>query len=215
MSSCLIIGAGPGIGAAVARRFAAADLPVGLIARSRQTLAPLQAELVEAGHTSVSYPADAGDADSLAGTLRLAMNELGPPHSVVYNAAAWPPGDLLALAPDELLSSLAVNAVGPVAAAQTCADRMTAGASFLITGGGIVFAPDPDMAALSVGKTANRLVSALLSQTLAPRGIHVATVLVAGTVAPGTRFGPDDIAGELWRLHRQSPEAWEHETIWR
>ncbi len=215
MSTGLVIGAGPGVGAAVARRLVREGFDVGLLAREPARLERLREELTTGAPTVATYPVDAADPAALAAALTDAMADLGPPSCVVFNAVAWPAGDLLQIPPSALLDSLAVNAVGPVVAAQTCAPSMPAGASLLVTGGGIVFAPAAAAAGLSLGKTAGRLVTSLLAETLTPKGIHVATVLVAGQVAPGGRFDPDAIAGELWRLHQQPAGAWEHETTWR
>lgn len=215
MSCGFVIGAGPGIGAALARRMAREGLDVGLLARRPEALAMLREELQHKGTEVHTQPVDAADPEGLASTLEELVAILGPPDLVVYNAVAWPPGDLLELTPDELTDSLVVNAVGPVVTAQVCAPHLRSGASLIITGGGIVFAPTAAAASLSVGKIASRVVTRLLAESLALLGIHVATVLIAGEVRPGGRFDPDLVAGEMWRLHTQPREAWEHETVWR
>jgi hypothetical protein len=54
----------------------------------------------------------------------------------------------------------------------------------------------------------------MLDQQYGPAGVHVATVTVAGTVAPGTDFDPDDIAGQYWRLHTQPRPDWQREITY-
>jgi hypothetical protein len=58
-----------------------------------------------------------------------------------------------------------------------------------------------------------RALAELLAKAYGPAGIHVATVTIAGAVAAGTAFDPDDIAEHYWRLHTQPVDAWEHEVL--
>jgi hypothetical protein len=71
----------------------------------------------------------------------------------------------------------------------------------------------PGYVSLSLGKAAVRALVELLDEQYAPAGVHVATVTVAGTVAPGTPFDPDLIAEHHWRLHTQPLVAWEREVV--
>ena len=82
--------------------------------------------------------------------------------------------------------------------------------SFLLTGG----MPEPKSAyvSLSLGKAGVRTLVDLLDQQYGSSGVHVASVTVGGTVAPGTEFDPDDIAEHYWRLHAQPRSAWESEV---
>jgi NAD(P)-dependent dehydrogenase (short-subunit alcohol dehydrogenase family) len=77
------------------------------------------------------------------------------------------------------------------------------GGTILITGG----MPEaiPEVTSLSLGKAGVRALTELLARAYEPAGVHVATVTVAGAVAPGTAFDPDDIAEEYWRLHARPP----------
>jgi NAD(P)-dependent dehydrogenase (short-subunit alcohol dehydrogenase family) len=73
--------------------------------------------------------------------------------------------------------------------------------------------PVPQVTSLSLGKAGVRALAELLAAQFGPAGVHVATVTVAGAVAPGTAFDPDDIADEYWRLHDQPHGAWEREVL--
>jgi NAD(P)-dependent dehydrogenase (short-subunit alcohol dehydrogenase family) len=66
---------------------------------------------------------------------------------------------------------------------------------------------------LSLGKAGVRALTALLAKSYEPAGIHVATVTVAGYVAPGTAFDPNGIAEHYWSLHSQPAGAWEREIV--
>jgi hypothetical protein len=83
--------------------------------------------------------------------------------------------------------------------------------TILITGG--MPEPVPAYTSLSLGKAGVRTLAEILDRTYAPAGVHVATVTVAGGVAPGTAFDPDLIAEHYWELHSQPPEAWELERV--
>ncbi|MEV4354309.1 SDR family NAD(P)-dependent oxidoreductase [Nonomuraea sp. NPDC049625] len=204
MPGVVIIGAGPGIGRSVARRFAREGLPVVLVSRTGTTL-DLDGVL--------TYKADSADEDQLRAALGAAAAELGTPDAVVYNAAIIRPD-----APGEVsvraqLDAWAVNVVGALVAAAHVAPAMArrGSGSFLITGG----MPEPKAryVSLSLGKAGVRTLAALLDQEYGPSGVHVASVTVAGPVAPGTAFDPDDIAEHYWRLHSQPRERWEREVL--
>jgi hypothetical protein len=66
---------------------------------------------------------------------------------------------------------------------------------------------------LSLGKAGVRTLVSLLDQQYGSSGVHVASVTVAGAVAAGTDFDPDDIADHYWRLHTQPPDRWDREII--
>ena len=87
------------------------------------------------------------------------------------------------------------------------------GGSFIITGG--MPEPEPAYVSLSLGKAGVRALVTLLDKEYGASGVHVATVTIAGEVAPGTAFDPGDIAEHYWRLHTQPPEHWEHEVVHR
>lgn len=204
-----MIGAGPGIGAAVARRFARAGLNVGLIARSETTV-----KAVAEGITGDVLPltADSTDEAGLRVALDRVVAEYGVPEVVVYNAAiiqADAVGDLTAR---QHLDAWAVNVVGAITTAAHVVPAMAerGSGSFIITGG--MPEPKPRYVSLSMGKAGVRTLVTLLHQQYGASGVHVATVTVGGAVAPGTAYDPDDIAEHYWRLHHQPREEWEHEV---
>jgi NAD(P)-dependent dehydrogenase (short-subunit alcohol dehydrogenase family) len=213
MAGAVVIGAGPGIGQAVARRFAWEGLPVAVLARSKETLSSAAEALAPTGVPVCALLADSTDEEALRCALDTAASELGPPDVVVYNAAIIQrdaPGDLPAR---RHLEAWAVNVVGAITAAAHVGPGMArrGGGSFIITGG--MPEPDPAYVSLSLGKAGVRALAALLDKQYGPAGVHVATVTVAGTVAPGTAFDPDDIAEHYWRLHQQPRDQWQREVI--
>ncbi|WP_061295396.1 SDR family NAD(P)-dependent oxidoreductase [Herbidospora cretacea] len=210
MPSAVVIGAGPGIGQAVARRFAREGYALTLITRSERTLRAA-AEAVGAPSTLV---ADSTDEEALRRALDEAADRHGLPDVVVYNAAIVRtdgPGDLSV---EEHKNAWAVNVVGALVAAAHVAPAMAERGSgtFLVTSG--MPKPDPRRVSLSLGKAGVRALVTLLDAEWGGRGVHFASVTVAGAVAPGGAFDPDDIAGHYWRLHTQPRGEWQGEVLY-
>ncbi|GAA2451243.1 hypothetical protein GCM10010191_81640 [Actinomadura vinacea] len=213
MSGAVIIGAGPGIGRSVALRFAREGLPVALVARTNAVVRDIAESVGSLGVPVVPLTADSTDETALRASLDAAADRLGPPDVVVYNAAiiqADSPGELSVRAH---LNAWAVNVVGALTAAAHVMPAMARHGSgtFIVTGG----MPEPkrQYVSLSLGKAGVRTLVALLDQQYGPSGVHVATVTVAGPVAPGTDFDPDDIAEHYWRLHLQPRSLREREIV--
>jgi NAD(P)-dependent dehydrogenase (short-subunit alcohol dehydrogenase family) len=210
MAGAVIIGAGPGIGASVARRFGRAGLQVGLVARS---LSSLDRARAATGAPALGVTADAAQQTQLTAALDELVGRMGVPQVLIYNAGlirSDRPGELT---DQQHFAAYAVNVLGAMTSATHLAPPMAAagGGSILITGG--LPEPDPGATSLSLGKAGVRALTFLLARQYGPSGIHVATVTVGGAVAPGSRFDPDRIAEHYWRLHQQPRDAWEQEFV--
>lgn len=204
MPGAVIIGAGPGIGRSVARRFAKEGLRVALVSRTGGTLG-LEGAL--------AYRADSANEDELRAALDAAAGELGTPDVVVYNAAIIRRDSPAEASARVQLDAWAVNVVGALVTAAHVAPAMAArgGGTFIVTGG--MPEPKAGYVSLSLGKAGVRTLVALLDEEYGPSGVHAASVTVAGPVGPGTDFDPDDIAEHYWRLHTQPRERWEREVL--
>src|ERR1022692_3110306 len=162
MAGAVVIGAGPGIGRSVARRFARESMPVALIARNEGTLEDVAKAVSPYGMPVVCLTADSTDETALRAALDAAAGKFGPPDVVVYNAAiirADAPGELTAAAH---LEAWAVNVIGALTAAAHVAPAMArrGNGSFIITGG--MPEPKPQYVSLSLGKAGVRVLVALL-----------------------------------------------------
>lgn len=182
-SPAIVIAAGPGIGLAVARRFAREGLAIAVIARTNATVSALKRDLAPAGAAIVPLTADVTDEVALRTALDTAVARLGPSQVVVYIAGAIQadaPGELTA---QQQLDAWAVNVVGAITAAAHLAPAMArrGGGTYLITSG--VPEPDPAYTSLSLGKAGVRALAVLLDKQYAPIGVRAATVTVAGPVA--------------------------------
>ena len=208
----IIIGVGPGIGISVARRLAREGLTVGMIARSAATIDAALHELSD--FDALGVTADATDEAALRAAIDEIVDRFGVPELLVYNAALTQRDAIGDLSARQQLDAWAVNVVGAITAVAHLAPTMAlAGAGTIVLTGGMP-EPSPDMTSLSLGKAGVRALTKLLARAYEPAGLHVATVTVAGPVAPGTAFDPDKIAQQYWRLHRQPRETWQHEILY-
>ena len=209
--NAVIVGHGPGIGAAVARAFAVEGYSIALLARDAGRLATAAASLPEAA----GFVADVGREDSLVDALGQARARFGDPDVLVYNAAIWRPGPALSIGADEYEADYRVCVTGALVAARQVAPAMVGRGrgSILFTGGGLALHPSAMAPTLSLGKAALRALALVLAQELAPSGVRVGTVTVIGTVAPGTKFDPDEIAKAYLALHRSAPDPKTAETV--
>ena len=211
MPGAIVIGAGPGVGTSVAQRLAREGLTVGVIARTEATVDDALSALSD--YDALGVTADVADEVGLRDALDEIVDRFGTPELLVYNAALIQSDALGELTAQQHLDAWAVNVVGAITAATHLAPQMMqhGTGTIIITGG--MPEPRPEATSLSLGKAGVRALAKLLAAAYGPAGLHVATVTIAGTVAPGTEFDPDDIAEHYWRLYTQAPEAWEHEVI--
>ncbi|WP_199191150.1 SDR family NAD(P)-dependent oxidoreductase [Amycolatopsis sp. CA-126428] len=213
MPGVVIIGAGPGLGLSVARRFAREGLPVAMVARSGEKLKTLADALTPTGVPVITLTADSTDETALRTALDTATAKFGLPQAVVYNAAIIQPdrpGELSVAAHQQ---AWAVNVLGAITAAAHIAPAMSqrGSGSFLITGG--MPDPNPEYVSLSLGKAGVRALVTLLDKQYGPAGVHIASVTVNGPIAPGTAFDPEDIAEHYWHLHAQQRHEWSQELV--
>jgi short-subunit dehydrogenase len=213
----VVVGVGEGIGLAVARRFAREGFRLALVARRADALRGYVDVLTQNGAEAYPFAADAGDVESLVEAFGQIKATMGVSEVLIYNAAAVVSGVPSALDVQQLEVNFRVNVGGALIAAQQVIPEMVARKSgtILFTGGGLALNPNPNYAALAIGKAGLRSLAYSLSAELEPQGVHVATVTVAGFVQPGTHFDPDKIAEKYWELHTQPAGSWEREIVYR
>jgi NAD(P)-dependent dehydrogenase (short-subunit alcohol dehydrogenase family) len=208
----LLIGAGPGVGASVIRRFGREGFRSTLIARG-ETLEQLAAELRSDGLGIEAVSVDIADLDGYRAALDRIFRAPGTPGVVVYNAALPDPGEILDTSVERLRTAYDVDVIGAVVAAQVAIPVLrTAGAgTLLVTSGGFADHPVPALATLSMGKAALRSAATLVAAGVREDGIHAATITIAGSVVRGTAFDPDNIAELFWTAHAGPSDAWQTE----
>jgi NAD(P)-dependent dehydrogenase (short-subunit alcohol dehydrogenase family) len=209
----LLVGTGPGLGAAIARRFAREGYRLTLVARSEETIAPLAEELRGAGADVAVVQADAGDPEYLRGALSPVFADPGAPGVAIYNAALATADELLTVSAQQLADAYAVDVIGGVLTAQLAVPAMRAagGGTLLFTGGGFADALPQTLATLSLGKVALRAVATMLARQLRDDDIHAGSLTILGQIASGTPFDPDSIADAYWAICSEPPDAWREE----
>jgi len=219
MSAAAIIGVGPGLGSALARRFAAGGYDLLLLNRSRPPMQAVVAELSGSPTRVDVRPVDAADRKALVEALTAGAAQLGPIAVLIFNAVALTPEPLTRVNVDALRHDLDVAVGGAVTAVQTALPflaetvRSGAAATILITGGGIALHPHASAGTLPITKAAQRALAFVLAGELRPAGVHVATVTVNGTIGTDPGFTPDPIAEIFWTVHAQPADQWETEIV--
>src|SRR6201994_4845027 len=160
----LLIGAGPGVGAGVVRRFGREGFRSTLISRGG-TLDQLADELRRGGLEIRAVAADIGDLDGYRETLERIFNDSGAPGVVVYNAALPDPGQILETTVERLRTAYDVDVLGAVVAAQVAVPvlRSAGSGTLLVTSGGFPDHTVPPLASLSMGKAAVRSAATLIA----------------------------------------------------
>jgi NAD(P)-dependent dehydrogenase (short-subunit alcohol dehydrogenase family) len=211
----LIVGVGPGLGSALARTFADAGHPLALLARDAGKLATYVAQLHSRGRTARAYAADAGSPTGLRAALQRAIDDLGAPDVLVYNAAVLRTDTPTDGDDDGWANALAVDVLGAKVAAETVLPHLRDGrGSLLFTGGGPALHPSPTAASLSVGKAALRAYVQALHAQLHGTGVHATSITITGFIGGGEeRFDPDVLARTYLDLHRQPQAEWQPELL--
>jgi NAD(P)-dependent dehydrogenase (short-subunit alcohol dehydrogenase family) len=216
-----IIGVGPGLGFALARRFAA-EYAVALVARGKDKLANFIHEINAAGGNSIAVSADMSKEHEIAGAFEQIRRELGDTEVLLYNAAMRPHGTLMETKPSTFENTWRVGAFGAFLAAQQVVPKMLekGHGAILFTGATAGVKPFATSAAFGPAKFAMRGLAHAMARDLGPKGIHVAWINVDGAIdTPVIRerfpqikdedmLKPSAIAETYWHLAHQDPSAW-------
>ncbi len=188
-ATALIVGAGPGISASVARALSKAGLKVALAARDTDKLGELAA-----GIGARSFAVDVADPSAVERLFRQVDETLGPPDLVVFNAGARVRGPIVELDPEAVRRVLEVSALGGFCVVQQAAARMApkGRGAILLTGATASVKGFPLSSSFAMGKFALRGLAQSAARELGPQGIHVAHFVIDGGVRSAVRGDPDD-----------------------
>jgi NAD(P)-dependent dehydrogenase (short-subunit alcohol dehydrogenase family) len=215
----LIVGAGAGLSASLARVFATAGLRIALAARSTEDLA---AVVEQTG--GKAFACDATQRDDVEALFANVTTQLGEPDIVVYNASYRARGPLVDLDPAEVEKALAVSAFGGFLVAQEAVRRMLPRrhGAVLFTGASASVKGYAQSAPFAMGKFALRGLAQSMARELAPHGIHVAHFVIDGGIrsarrpdppqAPDSTLDPDAIAATYLHVLQQPKSAWTWEV---
>lgn len=213
--TALIVGAGDGLSAAIARRFAKAGMKVCLAARNKAKLGPLTAEL-----NGEAYACDATEPEAVAELFRAIESGPGAPDTVVYNAAMRLRGPISELDPRDAERAIKTSGYGGFLVAQQAARRMLPqrqGAIFF-TGASASVKGFALSSPFAMGKFALYGLAQSLARELGPQGIHVAHFNIDGPIKhtrapepahhPFSMLEPDAIAETYFHTLCQPRSAW-------
>lgn len=218
---CAVVGVGPGNGAALGRRFAEAGYAVALLARTTATSAPLAAALTDAR----AYSCDVTDPAAVTRTFDAIERDLGPVHTLVYNAGSGVWGTVEEIDAAVLESAFRVNALGLLLTAKRAIASMKrhGEGNIVVIGATSSRRGVARTAAFAPAKAAQKSLAESMARHLWPQNIHVCLVIVDGVVdLPRTRamlkdkpddffVHPDDLANTAFQLTTQLPSAWSFE----
>jgi NADP-dependent 3-hydroxy acid dehydrogenase YdfG len=203
--SIVIVGAGPNLGAAVARRFGREGIPVGLISRNAAKLEALAGGLEADGLRVAFRSADIRDARALSAAIGALADELGPVEVLQYSPLPAPEfmKPILETTVDDVRGPLEFSVLGAVAAARAVIGPMLERRSgtILFTTGGAAVSPYPLRAGVGISFAGEVAYARMLHDEVKERGVHVGHTAIGGRIAPGADHEPDDIAEVLWRHH--------------
>ncbi len=216
--NALVVGAGSGLSASLARIFAKSGMKVAIAARRLDNLAALAREV-----GGKAFTCDASERKQVTKLFSDVEAEHGTPDVVVYNASYRTRGPFVELDPVEVERSLAVTAFGAFLVAQEAAKRMVpkSHGAIMLTGASAGVKGYPQSAPFAMGKFALRGMAQSMARELSPQGIHVVHVVVDGGIRsarrveasdkPDSLLDPDAIAQSYLDLLRQNRSAWSWE----
>jgi NAD(P)-dependent dehydrogenase (short-subunit alcohol dehydrogenase family) len=211
----LIVGAGEGLSASLARLFARENIKVALAARKIEKLGALCSET-----GARAYACNATQPDEVERLFGLVEREIGVPDLVVYNASARARGAFVDLAPADVSQAILTSAFGGFLVAQQAARRMLPNkhGAIVFTGASASVKGYPQSSPFAMGKFALRGLAQSLARELSPQGIHVAHFVIDGGIRsaarqdpvdrPDSLLDPDAIALSYWNVLQQPRSAW-------
>ena len=213
--TCIIVGVGPGLGAALARRFAAAGHNVAVAARNADKLAGLVEEIGTAGGTAKAYACDTTSEADVMALFEAAAADLGAMDVTIYNASGRvrkPVGEITVA---EFTESWERSCLGGFIVGREGARRLgpKGAGSILFTGATASMKGFSNSATFAAGKFALRGLAESMARELQPQGVHVAHFNIDGGIGENgedSSLRPAAIAETYYQTHIQHRSAWSH-----
>ena len=226
MSKVIVIaGAGPGNGAALARRFGAEGYAVGLLSRSAEFLKAQQQTLGAEGIKALGLGVDITDSSQVKQAIAQIERDLGKVTVLIQNASLMYRGPFLEMAEENFRNVFNVSIMGMVHCCQAVLPTMVEQGvgSIIVIGATGSLRGSSGFAPFAVGKFGQRALAQSLAREYSPKGIHVAHVIIDGPISNPRTLGrlpgksraefleADHIAEAVWHIAGQRPSAWTHE----
>ena len=221
--TAIIVGAGSGLSASLARRFSQAGMKIALAARNIDKLSGL---VNETG--AKAYVCDVAEADQVGALFASVVDDLAVPDVVIFNASARVRGPITEIDPEEVKRSVLITGYSGFLVGQAAAKLMVPAGkgTILFTGASAGVKGFPQSATFAMGKFALRGLAQSMARELHPQNIHIAHVVVDGGIKSAERGGggpggddrgpdawldPDAIAETYYHLHTQHRSSWSWE----
>lgn len=204
----VVLGAGPGLGLAVARRFAEEGYVAVLATRTAADSEPLAAALQDEGHRAEGVGVDLADPADVSAVVSGIGERHGRIDVLHFNPSAWREKDPMHLTVPELLEDVTLGAGALLPAVQAARPFMESGARVLVTGSAAADKPSATAASLGVQKAAVRNLVTTLDATLAPDGIRAVAVQINGVLGREGAFSPPPIAAAMWAAVSRPDDDW-------
>lgn len=221
--TAIVFGVGPGLGWALARRFATETMQVAAVARDE---AKLNSLIQSAGSQNIrSYAADVSSSEEVTLVFDRVDRDLGEPDLVVFNAGAFQKADVLDIDPADFERCWRIGCLGGLLVGQAAARRMVkrGHGTIIFSGATAALRGSAGFANLAVPKFGLRALAQSMARELGPRGVHIGFVIIDGQIeseryqhlvserGEDSLLAPDAIAATYLQLHRQPRSAWSHE----
>lgn len=210
MNTLVIVGAGPGLGFSLAKKFGKKNFNVALIARNQDSLDGLQSSLSGMDINSVGIAADVTNERQLADAFSQVHEAFGQIDVLIYNAAVIAPVSAAQTTAHIADQHMQVNIIGGISSAQQVIPEMIErqqGTIFFTGGGATELTVTPVLTTLSIGKSGLRSYARCLHEELAGQGVYVGMVSIAGVIEEGTYFSADNIADEYVDMYEKRDAA--------
>jgi NAD(P)-dependent dehydrogenase (short-subunit alcohol dehydrogenase family) len=217
----VIVGAGAGLSASLARKFAGAGMKIALAARDTGKLADLIAEV-----DAAAYTCDTSDPASVQALFSSVAKDLGTPEVVIFNASRRVRGEIAEIDPEEVREAILTTCYGGFLVGQEAAKLMLPAGkgTIMFTGASAGVKGFPKSATFAMGKFGLRGLAQSMARELHPQNIHIVHVVVDGGIRSVERgrtedagrgddawLLPDAIADTYYHLHTQHRSAWSWE----
>ncbi|MFK7992379.1 MAG: SDR family NAD(P)-dependent oxidoreductase [Sandaracinaceae bacterium] len=212
---CVVCGIGPKNGASLARRFHRAGYRVAMLSRSTQLSASLAEEM---GEGAKAYACDVADGESVEAAFKQVVEDLGPVHTLVFNAGSGVWGNIEELSASDFEQAFRVNALGLFQTSQAVIGPMVerGEGAIVVVGATASLRGKPFTTAFAPAKAAQRSLAQAMARHLSPKGVHVSLMILDGRVGAPTgeeinTIDPDHIADAAHFLATQPRSAWTFE----
>ena len=211
--SALIIGAGSGLSAFLARLCASKNMTVILAARNIDKLKELKEET-----NAITYQCDASSIESVSNLFKETDKIIGTPNLVIYNPSVRLRGGIIELDPQQTQEAINVTCFGAFLVSQEATKRMLRrkSGSIFFTGATAGIKGFANSSVFAMGKFGLRGLAQSLARELHPQNIHIGHFIIDGRIGRQSNrnhemIHPDSIAKTYLEFYYQDPSAWSWE----